>query len=114
MVNQFITMLLGDLLLSLFNNIIRKLDNFTIRNTDHMVMVISLGQFKNRVTCFKIVASDQASCFKLGKYSIYRGQPNVIAGGKQELVYIFSAKVTSLIICRFENFQDFYTRESNL
>ena len=54
----------GDLFLTLFNNIIRKLNNFTTVETNQMVVVMLSWQFKYWFTAFEMVTSKTASTDK--------------------------------------------------
>ena len=60
-------------LLSLFDLIVAEFLDPSALQTQDMIMMIPLVQFKDRVTAFEMMAFDQASRFELRQDSIHGG-----------------------------------------
>ena len=73
-------MFLGNLVLEAFDFLVGELDDVTGFDAHHVVVVIAVIQFEDRVTALEIVASDETSGLKLGQHAVDRGQPDVLAG----------------------------------
>src|SRR5690606_15713371 len=110
-IHNLIAMLRGNLLLSLLDDIIHKLHDFTRLSTNHVVMMIITRHFKYRVPTLKVMAQYQARRFELGQHPVYRGQPYVISLLQQFLVYILGTQMVLFGI--FKNIEDLDSRQSN-
>src|SRR5210317_836669 len=89
-----------------------KFDDITRIDANHVIMVITIIEFKYGVPAFEVMARDQAGPFELRQTSINSSQPNILSRPQEVLVNIFRTHVTGL--GRLENFKDFQAWQGNL
>lgn len=85
----------------------RFIDKFIHTPTAHahdMVMMVTQIHFKNRMTGIKMVPCNEARCFKLGQYSVNRGQADFFASLQQFLVDVLSTEMPGFTA--FEDLED--------
>jgi len=105
-------MLFGNLSLTLFNNLVNELDNFTGLRTNHMVVMIIASHLEHSMTTLEIMPQHQAGRLKLGQNPVDSRQTHVISLIKQLLINVLS---TEMVLFRvFQNVEDFHSRQSNL
>ena len=73
-----------------------ELDNLVGIQVNHVVMVTTVSQFKHRMTAVEIMTNHQPCGFKLGQYTVDRGQADVLVRLHQRLVNIFGTHVALL------------------
>jgi len=95
----------GDVLLALFDFGIVELFHPTALQTDQMVVVFALVEFKHGLAGFKIMALQQTRLLKLRQHAIDGGQADVLVVLDQLAVNIFGGEV--LLPGVLEQFQDF-------
>ena len=97
MVDDFVTLLGSNRVLTRFNFRIHKLDDFVGIDINHMIVVIIARQLKDRVAGLKIMPLNEARGFELCQHAIYSGQANIITRIPQTLINVFCTEVRSLI-----------------
>ncbi len=113
MVNQLETVLFSDFLLTALDGVVKEFDDLTALQAHHMVVVLFLGQFEDRVTAIKIMSDHQARRLELSQHTIDCRQPHIFARLEQCLVDILCAEMV-LVGGRFQNLQDLYARQRDL
>src|SRR3979490_1461046 len=103
-------MLLDNSPLKLFNFFIEEFDHLPRVHIHHMVVVSTVGQFKNRMTSVEIVANHKSSGFELSQDTINGGQTDILARFHQRLVDVFSAHMP--LLGGVEHLQNFDSWES--
>ena len=68
------TMVLCNLILLCLDTFIKKLSYAAALNTNHVVVMIFVIEFKDRTFAFEIMTYHQTGIFKLGEYPINRRQ----------------------------------------
>ncbi|SUD28950.1 Uncharacterised protein [Pseudomonas fluorescens] len=96
MVHQIESMLLSDLMLELLDCRTGELDNLIGIQVNHVVVMTTVSQFKNCMTAVEIMTNHQPCGFKLGQYTVNRGQADVLVRLHQRLVDIFGTHVALL------------------
>lgn len=86
-------MLAGEFTLALFDDFVIKLNNLAGFDANHVVVMFLSGEFKHGLPTFKMVAIHQTSRFKLGQYTINRGEANFFTIADERLVNVFGAEV---------------------
>ncbi len=99
-------------LLSLLDRIIDKLLYPPASDTDDMIVVLALVQFKNRIAVLEVMLLDQPGGLKLGQYPIDRGQSDILIGGQQHFIDIFRADMPFRAL--LQQLQNLYPRRRNL
>ena len=77
MVGNHETFCLGHCLLPQFDLRVIKFLNSTTVQTHHVVMVLSLVEFVNRLATFEVVSAQNTGLLKLGQHAVHGGQANV-------------------------------------
>ena len=96
MVDQIEPMLISNLVLQRFDFRAGELDNLIGIQINHVVMVTTVSLFKHRMTAVEIMTNHQPCGFKLGQYTVDRGQADVLVRLHQRLVYILGTRVALL------------------
>src|SRR3990167_2213714 len=89
MVGDGITRLFGNFFLTRFNDIIHKLLHTPTLHTHQMIMMMTVIQFKYRLTAFKMMPDHQLRFLKLCQHAIDRGQANFFTRLLQGTINIF-------------------------
>ena len=97
MIDDFVTLLGSNRVLTRFNFRIHKLDDFVGININHMIVVIIARQLKDRMAGLKIVPFDEAGVFELCQYAVYSREDNIITRIPQTLINVFCTEVRSLV-----------------
>lgn len=113
MIDEFKVMLLGDLLLTTLNGLVKKLDDLATLQTHHMIVVFFLGNFEQRMPTIEIMANHQARRLELSQDAIDRRQTDIFTGIQQRLIDIFGTEVV-LTWSIFQDLQDFNARQGDL
>ena len=69
-VGELHAILLGNLVLSLLDHIIMKLDDAATVETDQVIMVILMGQLEHRLAAFEVVTGHDTGIIKLVEYPV--------------------------------------------
>ena len=94
--------LLGNLVLQLFNVFADKFDDATVVHVDHMVVMDVIRQLIDRVAVVEIMSTDDARRFELRKDSINRRESDSVVRVNQLFVDILGAHMA-----RFGALQNF-------
>ena len=100
--------LLSQNTLPFFNFLVEKLYHLTRFHTDHVIVVIPPGHFKNRMPTLKIMPDDKACGLKLGQYTVNGRQTDIFTRLQQGLIDIFSTEMAASITGLFQQLKDFY------
>jgi len=101
MVNQIEAMLLSNLVLQRFDFRTGELDNLIGIQVNHVVVMTTVSQFKYCMTAVEIMTNHQPCGFKLGQYTVNRGQADVIVRLNRRLIDVLGTHVT--LLSRIEN-----------
>ena len=104
-------MFFGNLFLTLFNNLIRKLDHTATIQTHQMIMVMLLCQFKYGLAAFEMMTSDNAGIIKLIQNPINGSQTNFFTIIQQQFIKVFSTDVLAFRLAQV--IQDLNPRRSD-
>lgn len=96
MVHQIESVLLSDLMLELLDCRTGELDYLIGIQVNHMVVMTTVSQFKHCMTAVEIMTNHQPCGFKLGQYTVNRGQADVLVRLHQCLVDILGTHVALL------------------
>ena len=98
--------LLGDAMLTFFNFAVDKLLDLAALNTDQVIVVIALVQFKYGLVTVKVVAHQQAGLLKLGQHSVYRRQADFLTLVGQQPINLLRRHVSLVALLeQIENLQ---------
>ena len=111
-IGHLIALFSGYFLLTVFDHLVDEFVHLTALDTQDMVMVFALIQFKNGLTALEMVPGHQAGLLKLGQYAVDGRQTDFLAALQQCLVDIFGAHVPDLAL--FQKMQDLDTRQRRL
>lgn len=112
MIDQFIAVFVGNLVLEPFNLLVLELDHFAGLGTNHVIVMLALIDLEHRVTAIEVMPHDQTGALELGQHAVDRRQPHFLADIDQRLVDILGAHM--LLVGILKNLQDTYTRQRRL
>jgi len=84
---------LGDLVLALFNVNIREFDHLAAVGANEVVMVITVIELKNGLATVKLAARQDACLLKLSQHTVDSRQANIDAFADQHAIDIFGTEV---------------------
>ncbi len=93
MILNFKFVLAGNGYLLFFDCIIMELDYFPAFNAYHMIVVMAVGQFKNRAFA-EMMPQYQPGSFELCQYAVDGCQANIFLVIEHDLVHVLSREVT--------------------
>jgi len=111
MVDEFVAMLFGDLVLQPFNGLVEEFDDLAAFQTDHVIVMFLLGNLEQGVTTIEVMANDQASSFELSQYAVHGCQADILAGVQQCLVDVLGAEMSLHVPGLLEDLQDLDARK---
>jgi hypothetical protein len=109
---QFKPKALCDIALPLLDDLIVKFDDLAALQTDNMIVVATLIQFKDGLSSFEVVALDKTRQLELSQNPVDRGKANLLAGTQQVLVNILGCHMQ--VTMRLQHIEDFHARQRNL
>lgn len=104
MINQLIAVFFGDDVLQSFNLFVAEFDHFAAVDFHHVIMMLTLGQLKHRVTAIKVMTGHQTGTLKLGENTVNSRQTDILSSFDQCFINVFSTQVAGIVI--FQNAQD--------
>jgi hypothetical protein len=93
MVSDLETLGMGNIVLTLLNAGVEKLFDAAAIKAHQVVMVLTLVEFIDRFTAFKLTARQNAGVLKLHKHAVDGGQTNIGTLLQSETVNVFGAHV---------------------
>jgi len=81
----------GNLVLTLFDHVIMKLDDPATVEADQVVVVILMSQLEHGFAPFEVMTGDDTGIIKLVEHPIDGSQTNLLALLQQQLVELFGA-----------------------
>ncbi len=105
-------MAVGDGFEVLFERGVSKLDDGTAFDTDQMIVMGTIAQFKNRLPPLKMAAADQPRPLELGEDPINRGQADLLALLEEFPIDLLSAEMT--FIAALKDAEDLDARRRDL
>jgi hypothetical protein len=93
-IDEFETVLFGDLVLQALDFVAGEFDDVARFDTDHVVVVLAIIEFEDRVPALEIVACDQARRLELREHAIDRRKPDFLTRVQQILVDILGTQMT--------------------
>ncbi len=90
------TMLFGDIVLALFDLIIRELGHAATVGAYQVIVVITIVELKNSLHPVKLAARQDARLFKLREHTVDRGQANLDIFDQKRTIDVFGAQVPVL------------------
>jgi outer membrane protein assembly factor BamE (lipoprotein component of BamABCDE complex) len=102
----------GDFALQLLDSLIAELDDLAGLETDHMVMVGTIGELEDGAGTFEVMAGYQTRLLELRQHAINRGETELFAAFEQHAVDAFGTEVP--IFAGFEDFEDLQAWRCNL
>ena len=107
MVHQIVAVFLGNFALALLDHRVGKFHHFTSSHTNHMVVMLALGQLEHGVAGFEMVTGHQAGGLKLCEHAIDRRQPYIFTSSQQGAIDVLSTHVLGTHLGIFQYLQDF-------
>ncbi|KGU86653.1 hypothetical protein N005_03295 [Pseudomonas mediterranea CFBP 5447] len=104
-IDQLEAILFSNCFLQFFDFRTDELDNLTGFHIYHVVVVLPVRQFKDRMTAIEIMASHEAGSLELGQNTVNRGQTDVLACFHEGLVDVFGTHVP--LLSGVEHLQNF-------
>ena len=101
----------SDLGLQALDVLADKFDNITRLYANHVIVVLAIVEFEDRVATFEIVAGNQTGRLKLGQDPVDRCQSDVVTRPEQILVDILGAHMT--LLRPFKNLENLEPRQGN-
>ena len=99
-------MFFGYLVLDSLNILTEKLNNITVLNTHHVIVVLTIVQFEDRMATLEVMARNQSRRFKLGKDPIDRRKPYFFTRIEKIAINILGTQMTLTgILKNLENLQ---------
>lgn len=102
----------GDIALQLLDSLVAKLDHLAGLETDHMVVMGTIGELEDGSGPFEIVTGHQTRLFELRQHAIDRCETELLTAFQQQPVDALGTEVP--ILAGFEDFEDFQARRRNL
>ncbi len=79
MVDQLVAVLLRNIVLQLFDFFADEFDDVPGLDTHHVIVMVAVIEFENRMAALEIVARDKAGRLELSQHPVNRGQADVLA-----------------------------------
>lgn len=88
------TVILGDLVLALFDVGIREFLDLAAIRADEVIVMVAVIEFKHGLAAVELTAYQYSRLFKLGQDPIHRREANIDIFGNEGAIDIFSALMT--------------------
>jgi hypothetical protein len=86
MLLDVIPVFLGNLVLKLLDPLVEELGDLTCLETDHVVMVRSIGKLEHRLTALEIEAADETCALELSENPVYGSEPELLTAIEQRAI----------------------------
>ena len=80
MIDNFITVLLSDRVLTVLNLLVYELDHLAGIYIHHMIVMMVRRHLKDRIAGLEVMPDDQPGALKLCEHPVDRSQPDILAG----------------------------------
>ena len=112
MVEDLIPVRLCNFMLQPFDLVITEFNDVTGFNANHMIVMITVIEFEDRMPALEVMARHEARRFELGQHTIDGRKADILTGIEQFFVHILGTEVTMLRL--LEDLENLEARNGHL